>query len=214
MTAAPLTPLIDALLAGDKARSVAETHRLLAAGTSKREIITNGLERAMTAMDAKCTLEQFNLLEIMLVGRALTGVVNTLYPEDTPPSQSRGTAVIASLEGDVHDIGKTIVKMVLTSKGFRVIDCGKDCPVEKLIDVAEREKAEAILISGLITSVIPQVRSVRDALHRRGLPAIKVLAGGAALKQASAAELNVDFVGQTAFDCLHFLEESGGGSHE
>jgi methanogenic corrinoid protein MtbC1 len=121
---------------------------------------------------------------------------------------SRGTVIVCSLEGDVHDLGKNILKMVLTGKGYRVIDCGKDCPLDKLIDTADKEHAHSICISGLITTVIPQVKRTRDLAAKRGLGQIKILAGGAALKQATAEYLNVDYVAETAFDGARYLESA------
>jgi dimethylamine corrinoid protein len=198
--------LISALLEGDKQSAVTEAKKLLSSGSSREDIIINGIQKAMSELDAKCTAEHFNLLEIMLVGRALSAVVAELYPEGIPQTTAKGTVVIASLEGDIHDIGKNIVKMVLGGKGYRVIDCGKDCPVEKLVDTAEKEKAAAVCVSGLITAVIPQVRKIKDMLRAKGLSHIKVAAGGAALKQSTAESLNVDYVADTAFDGAHYIE--------
>ena len=202
-----MQPLISALLEGERIAALAAAKQLRAAGHSKERIITEGIESAMTSLDEKCTLEQFNLLEIMLVGRALNAVVDFLYPEGSQPLKTRGTVAIASLRGDIHDIGKKIVIMVLAANGYHVIDCGKDCSVDTLINTAVKEEAMAVLISGLITSVISQVRQVKSALEEKGQGHIKVLAGGAALKQASAQDLEVDYVAQTAFDGLHFLRE-------
>jgi methanogenic corrinoid protein MtbC1 len=92
------------------------------------------------------------------------------------------------------------------------VDCGKDCPVAKIIDTAEREIPLAVSVSGLITTVIPQVRILRSKMAEKGLGHIKVMAGGAALKQSSSESLNVDFVGDTAFDGLHYLDEITGGN--
>jgi dimethylamine corrinoid protein len=203
--------LVKVLLDGDPAQAVAEVEKLRDAGVGYERIITEGVEAAMTQLDAKCTVEQFNLIEIMLVGRAVTGVMKDLYPPDVPPPPTKGTVVIASLEGDIHDLGKNIVKMVLTAQRYWVVDCGKDCPVEKLIDTAEQEAALAVGVSGLITTVIPQVRQVKDRMTERGLGHIKVMAGGAALKQATAESLNVDFVAETAFDGIHYLDQIAGG---
>ena len=200
-----LDQLIDALLEGDQARAVGETTTLLNSGIDNEQIIINGIEPAMVRLDSKCTVEQFNLLEIMLVGRAAMGVIKTLYP-DSPPLATREVVVLASLEGDVHDLGKNIVKTIMTAKGYRVVDCGKDCSVEKLVDTAVREGAAIISISGLITSVIPLVRQVIPMVRARGLTEVKVLAGGAALKQASADILNVDYVADSVFDGMHYLE--------
>jgi methanogenic corrinoid protein MtbC1 len=165
----------------------------------------------MAALDGKCTLEEFNLLEIMLAGRAVTEVMKLLYPEGSTAAATKATVIIATLEGDVHDLGKNILKMVLTGSRYRVVDCGKDCPLEKLAESAEKEQPLAIGISGLITNVIPQVKQVKDLLRVRKLEWVKVMAGGAALKQSSAEKLNVDFVAESAFDSLHYLEGLAGG---
>ena len=171
----------------------------------KEQIITDGVESAMSRLDAKCTAEQFNLLEIMLAGRAAMAAIKELYPPEEPPAQTRATIVLGTLEGDVHDLGKNILKGVLIAQRYAVVDCGKDCPPDQLIDAAESAAALAIGVSGLITTVIPQVRRLRDRLRERGLGHIQVLAGGAALKQSSPGSLNVDQVVDTAFDALHYL---------
>ncbi len=200
-----MQPLISALIEGERLETLIAVKRLRAIGLSRERIITEGVETAMAALDEKCTLEQFNLLEIMLVGRALSSVVDFLYPEGSQPPKTKGTVVIASLHGDIHDIGKKIVIMVLGANGYRVIDCGKDCSVDTLVNTAINEDAMAVMVSGLITSVIPQVRQLRAALTEKGDGHVKVLAGGAALKQATAQDLQVDYVAQTAFDGFHFL---------
>ena len=198
--------LIDALLAGDHASALAETRRLSQTGQPAETIVTAGLETAMRQLDDKCTVESFNLLEIMLVGRAVSAVVRELYPEGVPPDKSRGTLIVATLEGDVHDLGKNIVKMVLIGKGYRVIDLGRDCPVDTVVAATEREAANGVLISGLISTIVPQVRRVRAALRARGLDAVWVVAGGAALKQFVAADLDVDYVAENAFDGARYIE--------
>ena len=206
--------LVKALVDGDQAQAITAVKTLLDAGTEHPRIIIEGVETAMTQLDAKCTLEQFNLLEIMLAGRAVMGVMKELYPSGAPLPQTKGTVVLGSLEGDIHDLGKNILKMVLTAKGYRVVDCGKDCPPEKLMDAAEQETAMAIGISGLITSVLPHVRELREKMAARGLGNVRIMAGGAALKQASAENLNVEFLAETAFDGANYMEKIAGGDDE
>ena len=206
MSTTDFQTMVGALLAGYHVAALAEARRLRAAGVSAERIVTDGLEMAMGRLDEKCTVEQFNLLEIMLVGRAVSVVVQDLYPEGMPPARGRATFILATLEGDVHDLGKNIVRMVLIGKGFRVIDLGRDCPVEALAEAAERERADAILVSGLISTIVPQVRRVRAALQARGLGGVPIVAGGAALKQLGPADLNVDYVAETAFDGARYLE--------
>ncbi len=204
--------LVNVLLEGDQNQSIIETRNLREAGVEPERIITEGIETAMNHLDAKCTVEEFNLLEIMLCGRAVLGVMKELFPPGTPPSKTKGTIVIGALEGDIHDLGKNIVMIVLRASGYRVVDCGKDCPLVKLLDTAEQEAALAIGISGLITTIIPQIRQLKDLLLDGGLGHIKVLAGGAALRQSSAESLNADYLAQTTFDGLHYLNKITGGN--
>ena len=172
--------LIGTLLDGNKAAAVSEVRELLQADVDRKRIITEGVEAAMTRLDAKCTVEEFNLLEIMLSGRAVMEAMNEIYPSDQTREYTKGTLVVGTLEGDVHDLGKNILKMVLTAKGYRLVDCGKDCPLEKLVDTVAQENPLAVGVSSLITSVIPKVRQVKQILAQRGLAQIQVLAGGAA----------------------------------
>ncbi|NEV60420.1 cobalamin B12-binding domain-containing protein [Thiorhodococcus minor] len=210
MSTQRLESLVQALLDGDETQALDELERLQQAKVTPRRIVSEGIEEAMSRLDAKCTLEQFNLLEIMLCGRAITALIKRLYPLDQPPPHSRGTILLASLEGDIHDLGKNIVKVVLTATGYFVIDGGKDCSLDRLIDSAKQHTPIAVGVSGLITTVIPQVLQVRDRLARDGLGSVPVLAGGAALRQASAEQLKVDFLAQTAFDGLGYLEQITG----
>ena len=204
--------LIDKLCDGDVALSIRETERLLAEGSSRENIVRDGVEAAMNRLGAKCTVEHFNLLEVMLAGRAVMEVMKRLYSGAVEPQSGKGPVLMASLEGDVHDLGKGILKTVLLSKGFRVIDCGKDCQVETLVEAAAREPVAAIGVSGLITSVIPLVRRIRPALAERGLGKVRILAGGAALRMATKELLNVDYVADSAFDGAHFLQELVAGA--
>jgi 5-methyltetrahydrofolate--homocysteine methyltransferase len=198
--------LIRTLIEGDSDAALTAARRLRAAGVPDERIVSEGLESAMEQVDAKCTVEAFNLLEVMLVGRAVTVVASELYPSGVPREHGRATVVIGSPEGDVHDLGKNIVTMVLRGKGYRVCDLGRNCPVDALVDAVEREHAAALLVSGLLTTVIPRVRRLRPALAERGLTHVKLLAGGAALRQATPEQLEVDQVAQTAFDGARWLD--------
>lgn len=171
MKASSFEPLIGALLDGDHAKAVAEVRKLGATGVNPKVMVTAGIEKAMARMDEKCTVEHFNLLEIMLAGRAVGAVIKELYPGGMPTAAGKYTFLIATLEGDVHELGKNIVKSVLSAQSYRIIDCGKNCSLERVLYTAERERVQAVLISGLITSVIPQVRQVRSALAAKGLAA-------------------------------------------
>ena len=200
-----LDSLITLLMDGDTEAALLEARRVRMAGGGGALAVVRALEEAMDRMSSKCTAEQFNLLEIMLAGRTVTAVAHDTFPDGTVPA-TKGTVVIATPQGDVHDLGKNLTRMVLATKGFRVVDCGKDCPAGVMIQAVAREAAFALLVSGLISPVVPLVRQLRGLLRERGLAAVQLLAGGAALKQCSAEALNVDFVAGDAFECARYLE--------
>ncbi len=198
--------LVQSLMEGNRTDAISEADKLIRAGVGREEIISGGIETAMKRLETKCTLDQFNLLEIMVAGRAVMDVMKFLYPAGAALPSTKGTVVIATLEGDVHDLGKNILRFILITDGYRVVDCGRDCQVAALAETAEKEGAIAVCVSGLITTVIPAVRLVRSSLAARSLTGVRIIAGGAALKQASAKALNVDFVCDSAFDATNWLD--------
>lgn len=202
--------LVALLMDGDSGAAMVAARRLRTATEAGPIRVVEALEAAMELMSNKCTSEQFNLLEIMLTGRAAMAVARDTFPEGTAPS-TKGTVVIATPEGDVHDLGKNITRMVLSAKGFRVVDCGKDCPVAVMVKAVAREEAFALLVSGLISPVVPMVRQLRPRLRESGLASVRLVAGGAALKQCTAEALNVDHVASDAFDCARYLEAAKEG---
>jgi len=210
----PYQSLIDALIDGDRDKAYQSASELLKSGVPKERIVVEGIHKAMEMLDGKCTAEQFNLLELMLTGRAVSTVIDLLYKGDQSGVASRETIVLAALEGDIHDLGKSIVKTVLMGKGYRTVDCGKDVTIEKIVETAKKEGAKAICISGLISSVMPQIKRLKPSLEEAGCGDIAVLAGGAALKQATAEVLNVDYVGITAFDAGKYIDTLLGYSHD
>ncbi len=207
MNSTVMPSLKDAILDGDVSQAIIEVKKLLNEKVKPERIIKDGVVEVMVELDNKCTVEHFNLLEIMMAGRVIMAIVTELYPIGIPSSQAKGTIIIGTPEGDIHDLGKNIVKIMLIGKGYRVIDCGKNCPIEELINSAEKESANAIFISGLISTIIPKVREVKSTLLRRNLKNVKIVAGGGALKQITAESLNVDFVAETVFDGLNYLKE-------
>jgi len=207
MNSSNMNFLIEAILDGDVSLALNEVKELRNAKIKPERIIKEALAEVVVELDGKCTIEDFNLLEIMMAGRVIIAIVEELYTNGIPASQARGIIIIGTAEGDIHDLGKNIVKIMLMGKGYRVIDCGNNCPIEELINIAEKEEANAIFISGLISTIAPQVRKVKSILIQRKLTDIKVVAGGGALKQLPANNLNVDFVAETVFDGISYLNK-------
>jgi len=204
---ARFAPLAEAIFQGDIDGCLCQTDKLLQQGVTPEEIVMHGMEKAMEALDEKCAVNQLNLLEIMLAGRGVNAILGKLYPAgDCCGDGHRGTVVLAALEGDVHDLGKNLVRTVLRARGFRVVDLGNNVVGETVVDACAKEGAIAVGISGLLTSVVPQVKKMRSSLQAAGLDKVLVLAGGAALKQGTPETLNVDYVAESVFDGANYLE--------
>ncbi len=206
--------LSEAILKGDGKRAVEVSRYLLDEGLPVEDLIHYGLSSALHSLDVKCTMEEFNLLEIMLAGRAVMRVMDEVvvrHMEGRIEPDGRGRVVVlGTIQGDIHELGKHIVRTILMAHGFRVIDLGKDVPPQNFVATALSEGAEVIGISSLITLTYPEVRKVRSLLHGRGGKGIKVVAGGAALQQATPGDLNVDFVARDVFHALHYIKGGEG----
>ncbi|MDX9713821.1 MAG: cobalamin-dependent protein [Dissulfurispiraceae bacterium] len=204
-----LDKLLQYIVDGDAQKSVALSEKLLSSGVSVENIIHNGLTAALQSLDSKCTNEEFNLLELMLAGRAMMAVMDKVIikylPQSLAESIPEKTIVIGTIKGDIHELGKHVVKMLFKANGFRIIDLGKDVSPSSFVNTAILERAGCIGVSSLITLTIPYIREIKEILHKTGVDGIKVIAGGAALQQAYPEDLNVDFIAKDAFDALHYL---------
>lgn len=203
--------LIKAVIEGRHKDAVTQAERLLSSGTDVYSIVEHGLSPALKALDVKCTSDEFNLLEIMLAGRAMMDVMDKVVVNHLDHGQAigdRGTIILGTIKGDIHELGKHVVRIIFRCAGYRVIDLGKDIEPEQFVRAAEEEKADYIFVSGLISVVAPHVREVKQCLQKRSL-SVPVIAGGAALQQMTEDDLNVDYVAKDAFDGLHYVQRNG-----
>jgi len=202
-----------AIIAGENQEAVAIAEALISKGIRPEEIIIDGVTKAMEYLNQKCTIQEFCLLELMLAGRAAMDVIDFLYSEGMTKDEishdtglyPRKKIILGTIKGDIHELGKNIVSMVLKSYGYQVIDMGKDVNPEDLVMAAITEQADIIGISSLLTTTLLHVRDVKRIAADKGLHAVKIIAGGAALQQSSAEFLNVDYVADTVFDGLQYI---------
>jgi methanogenic corrinoid protein MtbC1 len=206
----------EAIIIGDNENAVAIAKMLIKGGTKPKEIIISGVTEAMAYLDRKCTIEEFCLLELMLAGRAAMDVIDYLYAEGTTNDETLSDTapllgkkiVLGTIKGDMHEIGKNIFSMVMRSHGHQVVDMGKNVDPHDLVLRAFEDKADYIAVSSLITSTVFHVAEIRKIAMDKRLHTVKIIAGGAALQQSDAEYLNVDFVANTAFDGLRYIETS------
>jgi len=213
-TVVTVTEIRQAIIDGENEDAVTMAKKLIKSGFKPEDIIVHGVTKAMEDLDKKCTIRDFCLLELMLAGRAAMDVIDCLYEEGTPSDDKLFDTgpypgkkiILGTIKGDIHEIGRKIFSMIMRSYGYQIIDMGKDVEPADLVTAAIDHQADFIGISSLITTTIPHVREVRKLTVDKGLGAVKIIAGGAALQQSSADFLNVDHVAETAFDGLHYIK--------
>jgi corrinoid protein of di/trimethylamine methyltransferase len=136
------------------------------------------------------------LPELVMAGEAMKTAVSVLEPEMSKQGSERkmlGTVVIGTIEGDIHDIGKTLVATMLSASGFKVIDLGVDVPVMTLVERARLENANIIGVSSLLTTTMVRQRDVIEAVEDMGMrPGVKVMVGGAPVTREWVDEIGAD----------------------
>ncbi|MGI5921491.1 MAG: homocysteine S-methyltransferase family protein [Syntrophomonadaceae bacterium] len=162
-----------------------------------------GIEKAGELYDQK----QYFLPQLMMAAETMKKAFTVIKPYLTGASgQEKGVIVLATVEGDIHDIGKNIVAVLLENYGFKIIDLGKDVPAEVIIETAEREKADIIGLSALMTTTMPRMQEVIEEVAARGLRC-RVMVGGAVLNQEYADQIGADAYSQDAREAVLTAQE-------
>jgi len=172
-----------------------------------KKILDDGLIAGMAVIGERFKKHEIFLPEVLLAAKAMYAGMDLLKPllikEGIP---TIGKVVIGTVQGDLHDIGKNLVAIMLKGAGFEVIDLGNDVPPERFIEVAEEEAAEVIGMSALLTTTMPVMKKVIDLAKERGIYGkTKIIVGGAPLSSAYAKEIGADaycYDGLNAVDCV------------
>jgi 5-methyltetrahydrofolate--homocysteine methyltransferase len=205
-----LQQLSEHLQKGD-VKEVAElTNRVINEKVDPKAILDEGLIAGMSVVGEKFKMHEIFLPDVLLAAKAMYAGMNLLKPllvrEGIP---TIGKIVIGTVQGDLHDIGKNLVAIMLRGAGFEVIDLGNDVAPERFLDTAEKENAEIIGMSALLTTTMPVMKKVVDlAKERHRYGKTKIIVGGAALSADYAKEIGADaycFDGINAVECVKSL---------
>ncbi|MCL1787404.1 MAG: corrinoid protein [Defluviitaleaceae bacterium] len=186
---------ISAALQAGKAKDVAElVQEAIDAGIPAQEILDNGLLDGMGIIGTKFKNNEVYVPEVLIAARALNKGTEVLKPrlleEGVEPI---GKAVICTVKGDLHDIGKNLVKMMLEGVGFDVVDLGVDASDDKIIAAVEEHSPQVVCLSALLTTTMNQLQVVVDALKAAGIrDDVKVMIGGAPVTQAYCDQIGAD----------------------
>jgi 5-methyltetrahydrofolate--homocysteine methyltransferase len=179
------------LIVGDEARVAEQVAEAIRSEVPTAEILEDGLIAGMAVVGDRFRKHEIFLPEVLLSARAMAAGVALLKPlliaEEVP---SRGKVVLGSVQGDLHDIGKNLVGVMLEGAGFEVVDLGIDVPAEKFVDTAISEGASVIGVSSLLTTTMTRMKGVVDLVDERGLSSrVKVIVGGAPLSAEFARSI-------------------------
>jgi len=191
---AELDALINIVISGKIKEAAPATQKCLDSGIDAKTIIFEGLSKAMAVVGEKYAAKQYFLPQVLLSANTLYQGLNLVLPLlKGGKGGSKGCVVIAVVEGDVHDIGKNIVKAMLTGLGLTVVDLGKDVPIKTIIEEAKKNKAQIIAESTLMTPTLEGMKETVKVLKEEGLNAkIKLMIGGGATSQEFATQIGAD----------------------
>jgi len=178
---------------------------------SPEEIIEKSLRPAMEIIGEKFKEGEYFIAELVLAADIFKEIFNTyLKPRIAKRGKAKtlGKVIIGTIEGDIHDIGKSIVSVVFQSSGFEVIDLGVDVPAWKFVEEAEKRKADVIAISALLTTTMLNIEKVITILKEKGIrDKYIVIVGGAPLSEEFAKKIGADAYGKDPYDGLKKLKE-------
>src|SRR3972149_10204984 len=189
MNMADLQALAAAVIKGDQKTAVEITKAALSEGTAAKSVLDEGLIAGMDVIGARFKKNEVYIPEVLIAGRAMKMAMAILEPELVKAGvEPVGKLLIGTAQGDLHDIGKNLVAMMLKGAGFEVIDLGVDISPEKFVEQAKASKAQLIGISALLTTTMPAMEKTIAALKKGGVSA-KVMIGGAPVTQGYADKI-------------------------
>ena len=175
------------------------TQALLEQGIKPLEVVEQGLVPGMSAIGEKFKNNEVFVPEMLIAARAMKECMAILEPLLADAGiKPKYTAVIGTVQGDLHDIGKNLVAMMLKGANFGIVDLGTNVAPEKFVAAVQEHNAQLVCLSALLTTTMPAMRTTVQAMRDAGLAAVKVLVGGAPVTQDFCNEIGADGYSQDA----------------
>ena len=182
------------LVVGNAPKIVELTRKALGEGISALEILNEGLVKGMDTVSEKWKCGEYYIPNVLIAARAMKQGMEVIKPKLLEGDyKAKAVAVAGTVKGDLHDIGKNLVVMMMEGAGFEVVDLGTDVSAEKFIQTAKDKKADLILMSALLTTTMMSMKDVIKVLKSSDLSGkIKTMVGGAPITQKFADEIGAD----------------------
>lgn len=200
-------PVFHAVLKGNKGTVLDEVKKTMEAGETPEEIINHYLIPAINEVGVLFDKKKYFLPQLIGSANTMKLAIDYLEPmlEKKDTGEDMPTLVIATVEGDIHDIGKNLVVLMLKNYGYRVLDMGKDVPAETIIETAMKEDAAIIGLSALMTTTMMRMQDVVELCREKKCKS-KVIIGGACITPSFAEEIGADGYSKDAAECVKLVE--------
>lgn len=195
-----------AVLKGNKRGILDEVKAVLGEGEQPERILNGHLIPAISEVGELFERQKYFLPQLIASANAMETAIAYLEPMlERGDTEKKATIVIATVEGDIHDIGKNLVALMLRNYGYRVIDLGKDVPAERIVETAVAEHAKIIGLSALMTTTMMRMKEVVELVKEKGADCM-VMIGGAAITESFAEEIGADGYSKDAAECVKLAE--------
>ncbi|MCE5324521.1 corrinoid protein [bacterium] len=190
---ADMEALAQAIINGKAPDAKEITENALAEGMNPGDILNNGLVAGMNVVGAKFKNNEFYVPEVLIAARAMKMAMEVLRPKLASSGvEAKGKVAIGTVSGDLHDIGKNLVAMMLEGAGFEIVDLGVDVKPQTFVQ-AIKDGADLVALSALLTTTMPAMKETIEAMKNEGVrDRISVMIGGAPVTQNYADEINAD----------------------
>jgi 5-methyltetrahydrofolate--homocysteine methyltransferase len=189
-----LQDLFDAVLSGNAEQAKLKVQTALNLKIEPSQILNQGMIAAMAEVGERFEKGEYFVPEMLIAARAMQQGLTILKPHlQQSDLVSQGKVVIGTVKGDLHDIGKNLVSMMMEGAGFEMVDLGTDVSAEKFLQTAKETEADVVAMSALLTTTMPHMKTVIEALKEAGLrDQVKVIIGGAPVTESYAQEIGAD----------------------
>ena len=198
--------VFQAVLKGNKEHVLEEVKKMLDGGAKPDEIINEHLIAAINEVGELFDKKKYFLPQLISSANTMKLAIEYLEPMlERSNTEAMATIVVATVEGDIHDIGKNLVVLMLKNYGYHVIDLGKDVPADVIVDTAMNEGAKVIGLSALMTTTMMRMKDVVELAKEKGCTA-KIVIGGAAITESFSEEIGADGYSKDAAECVKLVE--------
>jgi corrinoid protein of di/trimethylamine methyltransferase len=204
-----LEKMANELIAGKQDEVIKLTQEALDKGVVPKDIMDNGLLAGMDIVGQRFKAGDLFIPEVLLCARCMHGAMDILKPLlSEADAAGAGTYLIGTVEGDLHDIGKNLVSMMLQGAGFKVVDLGTNITAQQFVDAVKEHNPKVIGLSALLTTTMPKMEETIAALKEAGIrDQVKIMAGGAPVTQDFVDKIGADAYGANAASAVDKAKE-------